>query len=149
MRVRSFAREELDAENTVSSASDPDPFVVNIQRATRQNTALRTVLWTGNRLQPVLMSISTESATGLDSLSGLDQYIRVEQGQGLLQTGPSRDNLNVVRNVYNGYEIYVPAGTWFNLINTGSGPLKFNIIYTPPQDPSDNSTGTRRCNRRT
>ena len=150
MRVRNMAQEELNEQNAaVSAANDPDPFVVNIERATRQNNALRTVLWTGNRLQPVLMSISSENDTGLDNLPNLDQYIRIEQGQGLIQMGRSRDNLNLVRRVFSGYEIYVPARTWFNLTNTGSGPLKFNILYTPPQDPPGNPVGTRRCNRRT
>ena len=151
-----MAREELEAERAARNDPDRDdrndrdrddrndrdrdesvPFVVNIQRATRQNNAPRTVLFTGNRLQPVLIGLRPENQLGLDRLPDLDQYIRIEQGQGLVQIGPDRDDLNISRNVFNGFEIYVPADMWFNLTNTGGGPLKFNIIFTPPQDRDD------------
>lgn len=35
----------------------PNPFVVNIERATLQNPYFRTALWTGKHLQLTLMSI--------------------------------------------------------------------------------------------
>jgi mannose-6-phosphate isomerase-like protein (cupin superfamily) len=37
--------------------------------------------------------------------------------------------------VYDGYVIFVPAGTWHNLINTGCVPLKLYAIYAPPEHP--------------
>ncbi|MPM35594.1 hypothetical protein SDC9_82187 [bioreactor metagenome] len=49
--------------------------------------------------------------------------------------GQDRDNLDFQRRVGDGYAIIIPAGTWHNLVNTGSVPLKLYSIYAPPQHP--------------
>jgi len=36
----------------------PEPFVVNIEEAAKQNDNFRTALWTGEHLQLTLMSIN-------------------------------------------------------------------------------------------
>jgi mannose-6-phosphate isomerase-like protein (cupin superfamily) len=43
--------------------------------------------------------------------------------------------LDFQRNVNKDYAIFVPAGTWHNLINTGNRPLKLYSIYAPPNHP--------------
>ncbi|MFA2845146.1 cupin domain-containing protein, partial [Bacillus paranthracis] len=58
--------------------------------------------------------------------------LRIEQGQGIVQMGKSKDNLNFKRNVYDDFAIMIPAGTWHNLTNTGNIPLKLYSIYAPP-----------------
>ena len=113
----------------------PEPFVVDIDRATKQNNTFRTALWTGPNLQLTLMSINVGDDIGLEIHSNHDQFIRVEQGHGLVKMGPSRDNLNFQRSVGDGYAIFIPAGTWHNVINTGRIPLKVYSIYAPPQHP--------------
>jgi len=113
----------------------PEPFVVNIDRATKQNDNFRTVLWTGEHLQLTLMSIDVGEDIGLENHPYLDQFIRLEQGQGLVLMGKSRDNLDFRRRVTDGYAFIIPAGTWHNLINTGSRPIKLYSIYAPPQHP--------------
>lgn len=113
----------------------PEPFVINIDRATKQNDAFRTVLWTGSHLQLTLMSINPGEDIGLEIHPDIDQFLRVEQGQGLVKMGQSKDNLNYQRRVGDGSAIIIPAGTWHNLINTGSIPLKLYSIYAPPQHP--------------
>ncbi len=113
----------------------PNPFVINIEKATLDNNYFRTALWTGNHLQLTLMSIKPREEIGLEIHSNLDQFLRIEQGQGIVMMGDSKDNLNFQKRVYDNYAIIIPAGTWHNLINTGRVPLKLYSIYAPPQHP--------------
>ncbi|MDZ4417454.1 cupin domain-containing protein [Bacillus cereus] len=109
-----------------------EPFVVNINEATKQNNTYRTALWTGTHLQVTLMSINVGEDIGLEIHPNVDQFLRIEQGQGIVQMGKSKDNLNFKRNVYDDFAITIPAGTWHNVINTGNIPLKLYSIYAPP-----------------
>lgn len=112
-----------------------EPFVINIDQATKQNNTFRTALWTGSYMQLTLMSIKVGESIGLENHPNLDQFLRIEQGQGLIKMGKSKDNLDFQRRVADGYAIIIPAGTWHNLINTGNIPLKLYSIYAPPQHP--------------
>lgn len=113
----------------------PDPFVINIEKATLQNKYFRTALWTGEHLQLTLMSIKPREDIGLEIHPNTDQFLRIEQGQGVVMMGDSKDNLDFQRRVYDNYAIIIPAGKWHNLINTGRVPLKLYSIYAPPQHP--------------
>ena len=113
----------------------PKPYVVDIDRATKQNTNYRTALWTGKHLQLTLMSIPVGGDIGVEVHPVIDQFIRIEQGQGIAQMGPNKNNLNFQRRVGDGFAIFVPAGTWHNVVNTGNVPLKLYSIYAPPQHP--------------
>lgn len=113
----------------------PKPFVVNINEATKQNTTYRTALWTGKHLQVTLMSLNVGEDIGLEIHPNLDQFLRIEEGQGIVQMGKRKDNLDFVRNVYDDSAIMIPAGTWHNVTNTGNAPLKLYSIYAPPQHP--------------
>ncbi|MED1613595.1 cupin domain-containing protein [Bacillus paranthracis] len=113
----------------------PKPFVVNINETTKQNNTYRTALWTGTHLQVTLMSLNVGEDIGLEVHSNVDQFLRIEQGQGIIQMGKNKDNLNFKRNVYDDYAIMIPAGTWHNLTNTGNIPLKLYSIYAPPNHP--------------
>lgn len=112
-----------------------NPFVINIEDATKQNNTYRTALWTGNHLQLTLMSINPGEDVGLEVHPHVDQFIRIEQGQGITQMGKTKDNLNFNRMVFDGSAIFVPAGTWHNVTNTGQTPLKLYTIYAPPNHP--------------
>lgn len=113
----------------------PEPFVVDIEKATKQNSAFRTALWTGRHLQVTLMSINVGEEIGAESHPNLDQFIRIEQGQGRAVMGYKRDAMNAQTNVSDDDAIIIPAGAWHNLINTGNIPLKLYSIYAPPQHP--------------
>ena len=137
---------DYDLRSDVSQSADdndpiilkdygPQPYVVDIDKATKQNDNYRTALWTGNHLQLTLMSIKVGGDIGVEVHPVIDQFIRIEDGQGIAQMGPSRNNLNFQRNVYDGFAIFVPAGTWHNVVNTGNKPLKLYSIYAPPQHP--------------
>lgn len=128
-------------ENPYSKAEDTikdhgsTPYVVDIEKITKQNNTYRTALWTGKHLQVTLMSLNVGEDIGLEKHPDVDQFLRIEQGQGVVQMGPSKDNLNFQRNVYENFAIFVPAGTWHNVTNTGNQPLKLYSIYAPPNHP--------------
>lgn len=112
-----------------------EPFVVNIEQVTKQNNTYRTALWTGEHFQVTVMSIPVGSDIGLEVHPNTDQFIRIEEGQGLVQMGDSRDKLDFEVAAYEDYAIMVPAGKWHNLTNTGNKPLKVYVIYAPPEHP--------------
>ena len=113
----------------------PEPFAVNIEEATKQNDTYRTALWTGNHLQLTLMSINVGEDIGLEIHPHTDQFIRIEEGEGLVKMGDRKDNLNFQKRVQDDFAFIIPAGKWHNLINTGSRPIKLYSIYAPPQHP--------------
>ncbi|MCY6482981.1 cupin domain-containing protein [Clostridium aestuarii] len=115
----------------------PEPFVFNIEEATKQNNTFRTALWTGDNLQLTLMSIDVGDDIGLEVHPEGDQFIRIEEGQGLVKMGDSKDKLNFQAKVYDDYAIMIPAGKWHNVINTGDKPLKLYALYAPPEHPRD------------
>jgi mannose-6-phosphate isomerase-like protein (cupin superfamily) len=121
----------------------PKPYVVNINEATKQNDTFRTALWTGTHLQLTLMSINVGEDIGLEMHSDVDQFLRVEEGEGLVRMGNSESNLNFQRRIYDDSAILIPAGTWHNLINTGSTPLKLYSIYAPPNHPRGTAHETK------
>jgi mannose-6-phosphate isomerase-like protein (cupin superfamily) len=121
----------------------PRPFVINIEKAAKQNTAFRTALWTGKHLQLTLMSIKPGEDIGVENHPDLDQFLRVEQGRGLVKMGFRRDDMSMQAVVSDNDAILIPAGTWHNLINTGGAPLKLYSIYAPPQHPKGTVHQTR------
>lgn len=112
-----------------------DPFVVNIEDASKQNRTFRTALWSGENLQVTLMSINVGEDIGLEIHPTVDQFLRIEDGQGIVQIGDTRDNLSFQKRVKDDSAIMIPAGKWHNLINTGNKPLKLYTIYAPPEHP--------------
>jgi len=110
----------------------PQPFVTNISQATNSNPNFRTALWTGTHLQLTLMCIPAGGEIGLEVHPDTDQFLRVESGNGCAMMGPRRCALHCRCPVGEGSAIFVPAGTWHNLVNTGCCPLKLYSIYAPP-----------------
>jgi len=113
----------------------PEPFVADIDKIAMQNGNFRAALWTGTHLQLTLMSIPVGGEIGLETHPHVDQFLRIESGVGLVRMGNSQDKLNYQMNVCPGYAVFVPAGVWHNLINTGNRPIKLFSIYAPPEHP--------------
>jgi mannose-6-phosphate isomerase-like protein (cupin superfamily) len=111
----------------------PDPFVIDIEAATEANQNYRTALWTGAHLQLTVMSIPVGGDIGLEVHPDRDQFLRVEDGKGLVQMGPAENDLPFEREVEDDWVILVPAGTWHNVTNTGREPLKVYALYGPPE----------------
>lgn len=113
----------------------PNPFVINIAQATKQNKTFRTTIWTGDFIQLTLMCIPVGGEIGLEIHPHLDQFIHIVKGFGIVKMGARKNDLCFQRNVGDGYAFVIPAATWHNLINTGEIPLKLYSIYAPPQHP--------------
>lgn len=64
-----------------------------------------------------------------------DQFIRVEQGEGMVKMGNRKDMLSFQRRIGPSDAVIVPAGTWHNIVNVGNVPLKVYSIYAPPHHP--------------
>lgn len=135
---KTYSRNEIKYRNNYRNEKadyGPRPFVVNIDEVTKRNDTFRTALWTGDYLQLTLMSIEPGEDIGLEIHPDLDQFLRIEEGRGLVKMGYRRDRLDYKEMVYDDFAIIIPAGTWHNLINTGKQPLKLYSIYAPPQHP--------------
>ena len=110
-----------------------EPFVTDIEKATKDNKNYRTALWTGKNLQLTLMSIEVDSDIGLEKHDDIDQFLRIEDGKGLVQMGDTKDNLDFEREVEDDDVVLVPAGKWHNITNRGKKELKIYSIYAPPE----------------
>jgi len=121
--------------NQMTTDFGQQPFVVDMEQAAKLNNTYRTAIWTGNHLQITLMSLNVGEDIGLEIHPHVDQFLYIEQGQGVTQMGSNKENLNFTQNVYKDYAIVIPAGTWHNLTNTGNSPLKLFSIYAPPNHP--------------
>lgn len=106
--------------------------VQNIEELTLQNSNYRTTIWTGKKLQVTVMSIEPGDDIGLEIHQGIDQFLRIESGNGVCKMGPEKDKLPFIKKVAAEDAIFVPADTWHNVENTGTEPLKLYTIYAGP-----------------
>ncbi|HEY3563585.1 MAG TPA: cupin domain-containing protein [Casimicrobiaceae bacterium] len=102
-------------------------FVDDIEELTEDNDAFRLVLYTGAHLQLVLMALKPGEEIGEEVHDDGDQFFRIEEGKGTVMID------GVEHAVEDDDAVVVPAGARHNVINTGSGPLKFYTIYGPPE----------------
>jgi mannose-6-phosphate isomerase-like protein (cupin superfamily) len=99
----------------------------DIERATIANQDFRRVLYTGEHLQLVLMTLPTGCDIGEEVHEDRDQFFRIEEGEGEVRID------GVANAVRNDFAVIVPAGARHNVINTGDGPLRLYTIYGPPE----------------
>lgn len=81
------------------------------------------------------MCIPASGEIGVETHPDTDQYIRVEEGCCTVQIGSCRDRLDSCWAMLPGDAVFVPAGVFHNIVNTGEGPLKLTSVYAPPQHP--------------
>ena len=101
-------------------------YVADIEGLTEANKDFRHVLYTGQNLQLVLMSLKPGQDIGAETHATHDQFFRIEQGKGQIVID------GVTHKCKSGAGIVVPAGALHNLINTGDKPMKVYTIYGPP-----------------
>lgn len=112
-----------------------EPTVLDIEAYTSENKNFRSALWTGKHLQVTLMSIPVGGEVGLEKHPDIDQFLRIEEGSGMVMMGDSKDALTFNETAKEDYAIFVPAGKWHNIVNTGNKPLKLYSIYSPAEHP--------------
>ena len=129
------------AANTIKDIG-PQPQSFDIERATKGNTNYRSVAWSGRYLQVTLMSIPVGGDIGLEAHLETDQFLRLDAGSGRVQMGPAKEDLTFEREVSNGWCVLVPAGTWHNITNIGTTPMKVYAIYAPAHHTPDKVQAT-------
>jgi mannose-6-phosphate isomerase-like protein (cupin superfamily) len=103
------------------------PYVGNIEAATLDNNNFRRVLYTGPHSQLVVMELKAGEEIGEEVHETIDQFLRVEEGEGKAVLD------GVEYTLINDFAVVVPAGMRHNIINTGAGVMKLYTIYTPPE----------------
>jgi len=109
-----------------------NPYVLDIEKTTLKNPNFRATLWTGTHLQLTVMSIPAGGDIGLEVHHDTDQFLRIEKGKGSVRMGPSEEEVTFTADVEDGSGIFVPAGTWHNVVNVGDVDLKLYTLYGPP-----------------
>ncbi len=102
-------------------------YVDNIEQATVANEDFRRVLYTGEHLQLVLMTLPPGCDIGEEVHEDRDQFFRIEEGEGEIRID------GVANRVEDDFAVIVPAGARHNVINTGTAPLRLYTIYGPPE----------------
>jgi len=101
-------------------------FFSHLEEEVRKNSNFRKVLYTGHHSQLVLMSLLAGEEIGMEVHPDNDQFFRFDQGEGKVIVDGNE------YEVKDGDAVLVPAGAEHNVINTGSEPLRFYTIYSPP-----------------
>ena len=99
----------------------------DIEKQTISNGDFRHVLYTGKKLQLVLMTLQPGDEIGSEVHEDRDQFFRFEEGEGVVVID-GKENA-----VEDGTGVIVPAGARHNVINRGSAPLKLYTLYGPPE----------------
>ena len=113
-------------------------YIDNIEDRTKENRNFRKVLYTGTNMQLVVMSLKPGEDIGVEVHDSVDQFFRVEQGEGkVVMNGQESE-------VKEEMVFIVPAGVEHNVINTsGIENLKIYTIYAPPNHPQQTVHITR------
>jgi mannose-6-phosphate isomerase-like protein (cupin superfamily) len=110
-------------------------WVGDIEETTLENDNFRTVVYTGEHTQLTVMRLAPGEDIGLEAHPHLDQFLRIENGDGRVLLGRSRDAMDETHEVSDDWAIIVPAGIWHNVVNTGSDELRLYSLYSPPEHP--------------
>lgn len=102
-------------------------YLDNIEKVALTNENFRQVLYTGQHAQLVVMSLNPNEEIGEEVHQIVDQFLRVEAGEGRLVLNGEE------QTVKDGDAFMIPAGVKHNVINTSPDkPLKLYTIYSPP-----------------
>lgn len=103
-------------------------YVINIEEKTLKNKYFREVLFTAHNSQLVVMSLLPNEEIGTEVHSTVDQFLRIEQGNGKAVLNGKE------YPIQDGTAIVVPAGVEHNVINTSkTNKLKLYTIYSPAE----------------
>ena len=114
-------------------------YVTNIERDTIANKNFRRVLYTGPNMQLVLMTLQPGEDIGLEVHRDHDQFIRVEEGVGVVLLDGTEHSLS------DGSAVVIPASVEHNVVNTSSDkPLRLYTLYSPPEHADGTVHRTKR-----
>ena len=102
-------------------------YCEDIEEATIANNDFRRVLYTGEHLQLVAMSLAPGEEIGEEVHEDRDQFFRFEEGKGVVVIDGQENK------VEDNFAVIVPAGCKHNVKNTSDEPLQFYTLYGPPE----------------
>ena len=102
-------------------------FVDDIEELTEANDDFRRVVYTGKKLQLVLMALKPGEEIGEEVHEDRDQFFRVEKGKGEIVID------GVTTKIKSDIAMIVPAGARHNVRNTGDKKLRLYTLYAPPE----------------
>jgi mannose-6-phosphate isomerase-like protein (cupin superfamily) len=108
-----------------SDGSELKGFVTDIEKDTIDNSNFRKIIYTGENSQLVLMSLKPKEEIGLETHKNVDQFFRIEKGDGTVVINGKKHNIK------DGSAIVIPQGAEHNII-AGNEGLKIYTIYSPP-----------------
>lgn len=114
-------------------------YVTDIEEDTIANEDFRRVVFTGPNTQLVLMTLRPGEDIGLETHEDLDQFLRIEAGNGYVQLDGKRTDIE------DGSAVVIPAGVEHNVVNTSEDePLRLYTLYSPPEHPDGTVQHTKR-----
>ncbi len=105
-----------------------DGYSINIKKETIENKYYRKVLFTGKKMQLVVMNLKPKEDIPLEVHENIDQFIRIEEGEALVKIG------NKTFHLRDDDVIIIPAGNKHYVKNTSENKkLKIYTIYATPE----------------
>jgi mannose-6-phosphate isomerase-like protein (cupin superfamily) len=102
-------------------------YYIDMEKRTRENDYFREVLFTGQFIQLVVMSLEPGEDMGLETYLDTDQFISIGNGNGKAIVD------GLVYELKPGSALVIPAGTEYNITNTSSTEaLKLYTVTIPP-----------------
>jgi len=117
-----FVAESLNEFESVSSKKG---IKHDIEKETVENKDFRNVLYTGEHIQLVLMTLKPGEDIGME-VHDVDQFFRFEKGTGKVIVNDTE------YDVTDGDSVIIPSGSEHNVINTGGNTLNMYTLYAPP-----------------
>jgi mannose-6-phosphate isomerase-like protein (cupin superfamily) len=103
-------------------------YSTNIEKETIDNENYRKVLFTGDKMQLVVMSLKPGEDIPLEVHNSIDQFIRIEEGEALVKIGDEEFTLK------DDDVVIIPAGNKHYVKNTSADKyLKVYTIYATPE----------------
>jgi len=109
----------------------PEPFVVNIPKASSENEAYAATLFSGT-LEFKLIHLKDGEDIPTEVHTTADQFFRVEEGKVRIVVGCGKETIEL----FEGEACVIPKGTHHRVVNADNGaPAKLTTLYAPAQHP--------------
>ena len=110
----------------------------SVEEAVHGKTDFRHVLYTGEKMQLVAMTIPPNDDIGEEIHEGHDQFFRIESGTGRVLIDET------TYAVSGGDLVIVPSGSNHNVVNVSdTDVLELYTIYTPPEHEDGTTHATK------
>ena len=103
-------------------------MLLNIKELTKTNKNFKNQLWQGEKMKIDLISIMPRQDVGLKINHDREQLIKIENGKCAIYIGTTDSCSDLRERAESGQMLIIPKSTYYNIINTGSTPLKAYII---------------------